>query len=69
MFHTADVFIDELKSLEHIGSNHFPIYSKFFINKKTSKQEHFTENLEEVELVIVQEIIIQGINEKSDNQN
>ena len=69
MFHTADVFIDELKSLEHFGSDHFPIYAKFFINKKTSKQEHLTENLEEGEHEIVQEIIVQGVNEKSDNRN
>jgi hypothetical protein len=29
MFHTPDVFIDELRSLEHFGSDHFPIYAKF----------------------------------------
>ena len=69
MFHTPDVFIDELKSLEHFGSDHFPIYAKFFINKKTSEQEHLTENLEEGEHEIVQEIITEGINEKSDNRN
>ncbi|SHM39297.1 hypothetical protein SAMN05443669_103414 [Flavobacterium xanthum] len=68
MFHTADVFIEELKSLEHFGSDHFPIYAKFFINKKTAKQEHLTENLEEGEHEIVQEIIQEGINEKSDNR-
>ena len=68
MFHTADVFIEELKSLEHFGSDHFPIYAKFFINKKTAKQEHLTENLEEGEHEIVQEIIEEGINEKSDNR-
>jgi endonuclease/exonuclease/phosphatase (EEP) superfamily protein YafD len=43
MFHTPDVFIDELRSLEHFGSDHFPIYAKFFINKNTSKQEHLKE--------------------------
>ncbi|TDE04873.1 endonuclease/exonuclease/phosphatase family protein [Flavobacterium sandaracinum] len=69
MFHTADVFIEDLKSLEHFGSDHFPIYAKFFINKKTSKQEDLTENLEEEEQEVVQEIIAEGINEKSDNRN
>ncbi len=69
MFHTQDIFIDELRSLEHFGSDHFPIYAKFFINKKTVKQEHLKEQLEEGEHEIVQEIIAQGINEKSDNRN
>ncbi len=69
MFHTSDVFIEDLKSLEHFGSDHFPIYARFFINKKTSKQEHLTEDLEEGEHEIVQEIIKEGINEKSDNRN
>jgi hypothetical protein len=55
MFHTPDVFIDELRSLEHFGSDHFPIYAKFFINKNTSKQEHLKEKLEEGEHEIVQE--------------
>ena len=68
MSHTADVYIEELKSLEHFGSDHFPIYAKFFINKKTAQQEHLTENLEKGEQELVQEIIEEGINEKSDNR-
>jgi len=69
MFHTADVFIEDLKTLESFGSDHFPIYSKFLINKKSSKQDHLTENLEEGEHEEVEEIISEGINEKSDNRN
>lgn len=69
MFHTADVFIEDLKTLEPFGSDHFPIYSKFLINKKSSKQDHLTENLEEGEHEEVEEIISEGINEKSDNRN
>lgn len=69
MFHTPDVFIDDLKTLEHFGSDHFPIYLKFYINKKSSKQEHLTENLEEGEQEVVEEIISEGVNEKSDNRN
>ncbi|CAM4026909.1 endonuclease/exonuclease/phosphatase family protein [Flavobacterium weaverense] len=69
MFHTPDVFIEELKSLEHFGSDHFPIFAKFFINKKTVKQEPLIENLEEGEREIVAEIITEGKNEKSDNRN
>ncbi len=69
MFHTPDVFIEELKTLEHFGSDHFPILSKFFINKKSSKQKHLTEDLEEGEHEEVEEIIEEGINEISDNRN
>ena len=69
MFHTPDVFIDELKSLSYFGSDHFPIFAKFFINKKTSDQDPLVENLEEGEDQIVAEIIIEGENEKSDNRN
>jgi hypothetical protein len=43
MFHTPDVFIDELRSLEHFGSDHFPIYAKFsstrILQKRASKKE------------------------------
>ena len=69
MFHTPDVFIEDLKTLEHFGSDHFPIFAKFYINRKTSKQEHLIENLDEGEHQDVEEIISEGINEKSDNRN
>jgi hypothetical protein len=62
MFHTPDVFIDELRSLEHFGSDHL-IYAKFsstrILQTRASK-----EKLEEGEHEIVQEIIADGINEK-----
>lgn len=68
MFHTADVFVEELKTLETIDSDHFPIYSTFFINKKTAEQQDLIETLEQEEHEIVQEVIVEGINEKSDNR-
>jgi hypothetical protein len=68
MFHTPDVFIDELRSLEHFGSDHFPIYAKFsstrILKTRASKRK-----LEEGEHEIVQEIIADGIKKKSDNRN
>ena len=69
MFHTPNVFMEDLRTLEHFGSDHFPIFTKFFINKRTSKQEHLTESLKQGEDEVVEEIISKGINEKSDNRN
>jgi hypothetical protein len=45
MFHTPDVFIDELRSLEHFGSDHFPIY-KSFSSTRILKQEHLKKKKE-----------------------
>jgi endonuclease/exonuclease/phosphatase (EEP) superfamily protein YafD len=69
MFHTSDVFVEDLKSLEYFGSDHFPIYAKFFINRKTEKQEHLVNELEPDENETVDEMIQEGINEKSDNRD
>ena len=69
MFHTPDVFVKDLKSLGNFGSDHFPIYAKFFINRKTAKQEHLVNELEDEEHETVHEIIQDGINEKSDNRD
>lgn len=69
LFHTTDVFIDELKSLEYFGSDHFPIYAKFFINKMIEVQEEHVENLENEENEEINDLIEEGKKEKSKNRS
>lgn len=70
MYHSTDVFITKLTSLEYINSDHFPIYSEFFINKETTIQEQFVEDLETTkEAKEVMQIIQEGIEEESENRS
>lgn len=68
IFHTTDVFISELKSLENIKSDHFPIYSKFFINKEVTIQEEHTETIDKEENKEVDKLIQEGKQEQSTNR-
>lgn len=68
MYHSTDVFINKLKTLENINSDHFPVYAEFFINKKTDIQENLVEDLEKGDAKEVMQIIKEGIAEQSDNR-
>ncbi|WP_338375140.1 endonuclease/exonuclease/phosphatase family protein [uncultured Flavobacterium sp.] len=68
IFHTADIFMEELKKLEYFGSDHFPIYSKFIINKDKSKQSKHIENLKGDEAEEVEKLIEEGKKENSENR-
>lgn len=68
-FHSTDVFVVELKTLEYFGSDHFPIFSSFYINKKNHDQEEMVEKLENGEHKEINEIIQNGKNEKSENRD
>lgn len=68
MFHTADIFVTELKRLEYFGSDHFPLLVEFFINTKSKVQETFVEDITKDELKEVNQIIKDGIKEESTNR-
>jgi endonuclease/exonuclease/phosphatase (EEP) superfamily protein YafD len=68
-FHSTDVFVEELKTLDYFGSDHFPIYSSFHINQKNKEQEELIETLEHEEKKEINGIIRDGINEESENRN
>ena len=65
-FHSTDVFIEEFKALKPIGSDHLPLYCRFYINYKSKAQEGEVEWLEEGELSEVDEMIEEGKQEESD---
>ena len=65
-FHSTDIFIEDFKTLRNIGSDHLPLFCKFFINHKEDIQEEDVETLEEGEAEEVEEMIEDGIEEESD---
>lgn len=68
LFHSPSIFIDELKILPNIKSDHFPVSCKFYMNLDSEKQEKEVETLEAGEMKIVNELIQDGIEEESDNR-
>lgn len=68
IFHTPNVFVDELKALENVGSDHLPIYCRFVINHFDDSQEELVKTLEEGVMKKVNEIIQDGIEEQSDRE-
>lgn len=68
MFHTADIFVTELKRLEHFGSDHFPLLVEFFINTESTVQESFVEDITREEMKEVIQIIKEGVEEESTNR-
>lgn len=68
-FHSADVFIEDFKTLRNIGSDHLPLYCSFFIKEKEEKrQKEELESLEHEEENEVEELIEKGIAEEG-NRN
>jgi endonuclease/exonuclease/phosphatase (EEP) superfamily protein YafD len=65
-FHSADIFIEDFKTLRAIGSDHLPLFCKFFINQKENMQDEEVEKLEKGEEEEVEEMIKDGIDEESD---
>lgn len=67
-FHSTDIFIEEFTTLRNIGSDHLPLYCKFFINHEEDVQEEDVETLEAEEKEVVDEMIEEGIEEESDRK-
>ncbi len=68
MFHTTDIFVEELKAMENIGSDHLPLYCKFFIDKINDDQEDLVEHLQKDDIAEVNELIAEGKEEESDRE-
>ncbi len=65
-FHSKDIFIEDFRTIRAIGSDHLPLFCKFFINQNENMQDEEVDTLEEGEEEEVEEMINDGINEESD---
>lgn len=68
MFHTTDIFVEELKAMPNVGSDHLPLYCKFFIDKINDDQQDLVEHLEKDDREEVSEMIEEGKAEESDRE-
>jgi endonuclease/exonuclease/phosphatase (EEP) superfamily protein YafD len=68
LFHTTDVFVEEIKALPNFGSDHLPIFCQFIINHHDDSQTEHIETLEEGDMEKVNEIIAEGKAEQSDRE-
>ncbi|SHG60993.1 Endonuclease/Exonuclease/phosphatase family protein [Chryseobacterium oranimense] len=60
MFHSEDIFIKELKTLENFGSDHLPVYCEFFIDHHNDEQEEQVEGATAEEKAEAEEMIQEG---------
>lgn len=63
MFHSTDVFVTQLKTLENFGSDHLPVYCEFFIDSTIEVQEEQVETATSEEVKEAEEMIQEGIEE------
>ena len=69
IYHTSDVFAQDLQTLPYFGSDHFPLFCQFYIDRKNGSQEELTEVLEPGELEEVDDLVKEGITEESDRED
>ena len=66
LFHSTEIFTEDFKTLGHIGSDHFPMYCSFYIDRYDSSQEQEVESLEEGDNQLAKEMIQEGKKENGD---
>lgn len=66
LFHSNSISIEEFKTLKNIGSDHLPLYCRFFIDPKRDKKEKNEEPLDAEDLEEAQEMVEEG---KKENGN
>lgn len=60
MFHSEEIFIDTLKTLENFGSDHLPVYCKFKIDHVNDDQEERIDTADAEEKAEAEEMIEEG---------
>src|SRR5690606_31867256 len=68
LFHSPEIFIEQLFIYPSVGSDHFPIGCTFHINKGSDAQEDRVDHLEAGEMQEVNKLIDEGEQEESDNR-
>lgn len=66
MFHSEDIFIKDLKTLENFGSDHLPVYCEFFIDHQNEEQEERIDHATNEEKAQAEEMIQEGKKEDGD---
>ncbi|WP_294269201.1 endonuclease/exonuclease/phosphatase family protein [uncultured Chryseobacterium sp.] len=60
MFHSEDIFIRKLTTMENFGSDHLPVYCEFFIDHHNDEQEEQIEEATAEEKAEAEEMIEEG---------
>ena len=68
MYHSADILVEELKTLENFNSDHLPLYCKFHIDHFDDTNEEEVKDLEQGEMEEVEEFIEEGKEEEGDRE-
>ena len=69
LFHSADIFIKKLFIYPTVGSDHFPVGCRFYIDRISMKQVKDIKTLEQDEKEEVEELIQNGKGEHSPNRD
>lgn len=65
-FHSKHVYIEDFKTLRHIGSDHFPLFSKFYIGTTENPEAEHVDEHEEDDMEEMEEMIEEGKKENGD---
>ncbi len=68
IFHTSQIFVEDVKALEAFGSDHFPIWAEFWIDHKNDVQEEEIETTSKEEDKEISNLIREGVNHQSENR-
>lgn len=61
MFHSTDIFVTTLKTIDNFGSDHLPVYCEFFIDHQKDHQENQIESATHEEKQEAEKMIQEGI--------
>lgn len=68
LFHSTEIYIQQLKTLRNIGSDHLPLFCEFYIDTDDQDQEAVVERLEAGAMSEVNEMIAEGKAEDGDRE-